>query len=150
LALEGYAANISLDSRPITFQSLGKEVADDAKYVLSSPLRIDTTNALVLGGVAAGIGGLMAIDGDIRDYFQRNRGETKNDVADGLEVAGSSYAFLAGHLGLIASGFWFRENEAGDKLYRVALISLEAQLFTEATAGFVKNVALILTRHSRI
>lgn len=91
--------------------------------------------------MAAGIGGLMAIDGDIRDYFQRNRGETKNDVADGLEVAGSPYVFFVGHLGLIASGFWFRENEAGDKLYRVALISLEAQLFTEATAGFVKVAA---------
>ena len=93
---------------------------------------------MVLGGVAAGIGGLIVADDDIRDFFQRNRGATKNDVADGLETAGSSYALLAGHLGLIAGGFWFRENEAGDKLFRVALVSLEAQVFTEATAGFIK------------
>lgn len=83
----------------------------------------------------------MAADGDIRDVFQRNRSATKDNIADGLEVAGSSYAFLAGHLGLIAGGFWFRENEAGDKLFRVASISLEAQLFTEATTGFVKLAA---------
>ncbi len=88
LAVEGYDENISSDSRPITIQSLGEEIADDATYVLTSPLRIDATDALVLGGVAAGIGGLMAADGDIRDFFQKNRGETKNDVANGLEVAG--------------------------------------------------------------
>ncbi len=83
----------------------------------------------------------MVADDEIQDVFQKNRGATKNDIANGLETAGSSYVFLAGHLGLIASAFWFRENEAGDKLFRVASISLEAQLFTEATTGFVKVVA---------
>ena len=121
-----------------TFRSLGSVVLDDAKYLLTSPLRIDAKSALVLGGVAAGIGGLMAADGDIRDFFQRNRGTTRDNIADGLDVAGSSYAFLGGHLGLMAGGFWFREHEAGDKLFRVTLVSFEAQVFTEATAGFVK------------
>lgn len=116
-------------------------VLDDAKYLLTSPLRIDVRSALVLGGVAAGLGGLMVADNDIRDVFQRNRGATKDNIADGLELAGSSYTFLAGHLGLIAGGFWFRENEAGDKLFRVATVSLEAQLFTEATTGFIKVAA---------
>ena len=83
----------------------------------------------------------MLADDEIQDAFQKNRGATKDDIADGLDTAGSSYVFLAGHLGLIASGFWFRENEAGDKLYRVSLISLEAQLFTEATTGLVKVAA---------
>ncbi len=114
---------------------------DDAKYLLTSPLRIEARDTLILGGIAAGIGGLMVADKDIRDVFQRNRSETKDDIADGLEVVGSSYVFLAGHLGLIASGFWFRENEAGHKLFRVASISLEAQLFTEATTGFIKVAA---------
>ncbi len=121
--------------------SLSSVVLDDAKYLLTAPLRIDATDALILGGVAAGIGGLMAVDGDIRKSFQNNQGKTKNDVAHGLETAGTSYVFLAGQLGLLASGFWFRENEAGDKLYRTALISLEAQIFTEATTGFVKIAA---------
>ncbi len=122
-------------------QALGRVVLDDAKYLLTAPLRIDATDALILGGVAAGIGGLMAVDGDIRKSFQNNQGKTKNDVAHGLETAGTSYVFLAGQLGLIASGYWFRENESGDKLYRTALISLEAQMFTEATTGFVKIAA---------
>ncbi len=122
-------------------RSLGAVVLDDAMHLLTSPLRIDATDALILSGVAAGIGGLMLIDDEIQDVFQRNRGATKNNIANGLDTAGSSYVFLAGHLGLIASGFWFRENEAGDKLFRVASISLEAQLFTEATTGLFKVAA---------
>ncbi len=128
----------SADSSSITFSSLSRTVLDDAKYVFTSPFRMDSTDALVLGGVAAGMGGLMAADGDIRDLFQKNRGTTRDDVAEGLDVAGSSYAFFAGHLGLMAGGFWYREQEAGDTLFRVASISLEAQVFTEATSGFLK------------
>lgn len=138
---EGYDETISTDTSPTMLGALGSVVLDDAKYLLTSPLRMDATDALVLGGVAAGIGGLMAADGDIRDVFQRNRGATRDDIADGLASAGSSHAFFAGHLGLIAGGFWFRESEAGDKLFRTALISFEAQVFTEATAGFVKVAA---------
>ena len=124
-----------------TNRSVDSVILDDATYLLTSPLRLDATSALVLGGVAAGIGGLMVADKDIRDVFQKNRSATKDDIADGLELAGSSYIFLAGHLGLMAGGFWFRENEAGDKLFRIASISLEAQMFSEATTGLVKVAA---------
>ncbi len=133
--------NNSLTSPLASSRSLGAVVLDDAKHLLSSPLRIDATDALILSSVVAGIGGLMLVDDEIQDVFQRNRGATKNNIANELDTAGSSYVFLAGHLGLIASGFWFRENEAGDKLFRVASISLEAQLFTEATTGLVKVAA---------
>lgn len=121
--------------------SLGDVVFEDAKYVLTSPLRITGRNALILGSAAAGIGGLMVVDKDIRMAFQRNRSRTKDTVADGLAIAGSSYVFLAGHLGLIASGFWFREHSDGDTLLRVASISLEGQLFAEAATGFIKVAA---------
>lgn len=133
--------NNSFTSPLANSRSLGTVVLDDAKHVLTSPLRIDATDALILSGVAAGIGGLMLVDDEIQDVFQRNRGATKNNIANALDTVGSSYVFLAGHLGLIASGFWFRENDAGDKLFRVASISLEAQLFAEATSGFVKVAA---------
>ncbi len=126
------------DSSSITVTTVSRAVLDDARYVFTSPFRMDTTDALVLGGVAAGVGGLMVLDGDIRDLFQENRGTTREDIAEGLDVAGSSYALFAGHLGLIAGGFWFREHEEGHKLFHVASISLEAQVFTEATAGFLK------------
>ena len=138
---EGDDETASTDSSLMTIRSLGGIVLDDAKYLLTSPLRIDAKSALILGSVAGGIGGLMAADGDIQDFFQRNRGAMRDDIADALESAGSPYAFFAGHLGLIAGGFWFRENAAGDKLFRVALVSLEAQMFTEASAGFVKVAA---------
>lgn len=130
-----------VDSSSVTVSSLSRAVLDDAKYVFTSPFRMDTTDAIVLGGVAAGMGGLMAVDGDIQDLFQKNRGATRDDVAEGLDVAGSSYAFFAGHLGLMAGGFWFREQEAGDKLFRISSISFEAQVFTEAISGFAKVAA---------
>ena len=138
LLLNGLGENETPLTQSRGINSLGRIVLDDAKYFLTAPLRIDATGALVLGSIGASIGGLMVVDGDIRKIFQRNRGKTENAIAKGLETVGSSYAFFAGHLGLIAGGFWFRENDFGDKLYRTALISLEAQLFTEATTGFVK------------
>ena len=137
----GLGEKTAATSQPTISNAIGRVVLDDAKYLLRAPLRIDATDALILGGVAAGIGGLMAVDGDIRKSFQNNQGKTKTDIAHGLETAGTSYVLLAGQLGLLASGYWFRENESGDKLYRTALISLEAQMFTEATTGFVKIAA---------
>ncbi len=121
--------------------TLGGKVVEDLEYILTSPLRIDTRSALILGSVGAGIGGFMLFDDEIRDAFQDNRRSTRDDIANALEIAGSSYTFFAGHLGLIAGGLWFRENKAGDKLLRAALVSLEAQVFTEATAGFIKIAA---------
>jgi hypothetical protein len=53
-----------------TVGSLGKQVIDDTTYLLTSPLRIDGKSALILGGVAAGIGGLMVADKTIQRAFQ--------------------------------------------------------------------------------
>lgn len=119
-------------------KSLGQEVAKDAGYLITSPLRIDMNSALVIGGVAAGIGGLMVWDEDIQDFFQRNRSDAGDDAAQTLRKLGKAESFLAGHLGLIAAGWWFREDRSGDKLLQTALVSLEAQLFTEAISGLTK------------
>ena len=117
---------------------MGKEVMDDAMYLATSPFRIDAKSALIIGGVAGGIGGLMLADSEIQEKIQRNRGNPGNSIADALEIAGSPEVIFAGQVGLLAAGFWFREDETGDTLLRTTLISLEAQLFTEATAGFLK------------
>lgn len=42
------------------------------------------------------------------------------------------------NLGLIGTGLWFRKHKAGDKLLRTALVSAEAQLFTEGITGLAK------------
>ncbi len=51
---------------------------------------------------------------------------------------GSGYAVLAGNLALIGTGWWYRETERGDHLLQTALVSLEAQLFTEILSGITK------------
>lgn len=119
-------------------ESLGREAISDGDYILTSPLRLDATSALVLGGVAAGIGGLMLVDDDIQNAFQKNRTNTNNDIADSLETIGFARNLLIGQAALIGAGWWFREHKEGDKLFRTALVSLEAQLVAEGLTGLTK------------
>lgn len=121
-----------------TVRSIGKQAIDDAEYILTSPLRIDGKSALILGGVAAGIGGLMVVDKSIQRAFQENRTNTNDDIADSLETIGFGRNVLMANIGLIGAGWLFRENEQGNRLMRTALVSLEAQLFTEGLTGLTK------------
>jgi len=125
-------------SFPVTLAALGEDVVEDAVYLLTSPWRIDQESALVLGGVAVGIGGLMVFDDDIADFIQRNRTDGTDDASQVLEDVGSAHVVLAGNLALIGTGWWFRETEGGDHLLRSALVSLEAQLFAETLSGMTK------------
>lgn len=118
--------------------SLAKTAIDDAAYILTSPLRIDGKSALIVGGVAAGIGGLMVVDKTIQRAFQENRTNTNDDIAESLETLGFGRNVLMANVGLIGAGWFFREHEEGNKLMRTALVSLEAQLFTEGLAGLTK------------
>lgn len=121
-----------------TVVSLGREFVKDAEYILTSPLRLDAKGGLVLGGVAAGIGGLALLDDEIQTLFQKNRDHSKDDIADSLETLGFGRNVLIGNFALISTGWLFREHEAGNKLMRTALVSLEAQLFAEGIAGMTK------------
>ncbi len=118
--------------------SLGKQAIDDVAYILTSPLRTDGKSALVLGGVAAGIGGLMAADKTIQRAFQKNRTNTNDDIADSLETIGFGRNVFIANAGLLGVGWLFRGYEEGHKLMRTALVSLEAQLSTEGLAGLAK------------
>ena len=121
-----------------TLSSLAKEAIDDAEYILTSPLRMDGKSALILGGVAASIGGLMAVDKTIQRAFQENRTNTNDDIADSLETIGFGKNILIANGGLIGAGWLFRGHEEGNKLMQTALVSLEAQLFTEGLTGLTK------------
>lgn len=118
--------------------TLGQEVFSDAKYLLTAPLRIDGKNALIAGGVAAAIGGLMAADKPIQRAFQENRSTTTNDIARSLETIGFARTVLGANVALIGAGWLFREHEAGNRLMRTALVSLESQLFVEGIVGLTK------------
>ncbi len=118
--------------------SIGKEVISDAAYLVTSPLRIDGKSALILGGVAAGIGGLMVVDKPLQRAFQENRTSAGDDIAIGLETAGFARTVLGANVALIGTGWLFREHKAGNRLMHTALVSLESQLFVEGIVGFTK------------
>ena len=121
-----------------TLQSVGQEVLNDIEYVITSPLRMDRKSALVAGGVGFTIGGLMVVDKSIQRAFQENRTDTNDEIADTLEEIGFGRNVLMANVGLIGAGWLFREHEAGNKLMRTALVSLESQLFTEPLVGLTK------------
>ena len=139
-ALEMRSLDEPTRSEPIldTVGSLGKEALDDAKYLLTSPLRIDGKSALIVGGVAAGIGGLMVADKTIQRAFQENRTEANDEIAKTFETIGFSRTVLGANVALIGAGWLLRQHEEGNKLMRTALVSLEAQMFTEGLAGLTK------------
>lgn len=118
--------------------TLGQDVVSDAKYLLTSPLRIDGKSALIAGSVVAAIGGLMAADRSIQQTFQGNRTTVTNDMARTLETIGFARTVLGANVALIGAGWLFREHEAGDRLMRTALVSLESQLFVEGIVGVTK------------
>jgi hypothetical protein len=68
----------------------------DVKEVFTAPIRWDTRDWLVLGGVAAGIGTVAAFDEDIQRAIQRNRNTTVKDIFDGVEPFGNEYAIGGG------------------------------------------------------
>lgn len=121
-----------------TVRSLGTQAVDDTAYILTSPLRIDRKSALIVGGVAAGIGGLMVADKTIQRAFQENRTDTTDEIAKTFETIGFSRTVLGANVALIGAGWLFRQHEEGNKLMRTALVSLEAQLLTEGIAGLTK------------
>ena len=64
----------------------------DVKEVFTAPVRWDTCDWLVLGGVAAGIGTVAVFDEDIKRAIQRHRNATVKDIFDGVEPFGNEYA----------------------------------------------------------
>lgn len=118
--------------------TLGQDFVSDAKYLLTSPLRIDGKSALIAGGVFVAIGGLMAADRSIQQAFQENRTTATNDIARSLETIGFARTVLGANVALIGAGWLFREHEEGNRLMHTALVSLESQLFVEGIVGVAK------------
>jgi membrane-associated phospholipid phosphatase len=119
-------------------RAAGEVVIGDAAYLFTSPLRIDGKIALIAGGVAAAIGGLMAADKTIQRAFQENRTSTGDDIAEKLNTTGDAGTVFGANIALIGAGWLFREREEGNKLMRTALVSLESQLFVEGITAVTK------------
>lgn len=133
----------NIDTNSPEYDAVGNEprpsqIVNDAKYLITFPMRIDRQDALLLGGVAVGVGGLMVLDEEIRDFVERNHNGTGDSIAEVLTDIGSVEAVFAGNFALLGAGWWFRTDKVGEKLFETAWLSLEAQVFTEVAAGLTK------------
>ena len=67
--IEGFEDSETGEFRNSGFLRLKEQVVRDTEYIVSAPMRIDRQSALVLGGTAAAISGLMFVDDDIQNFF---------------------------------------------------------------------------------
>jgi membrane-associated phospholipid phosphatase len=98
-------------------------------------------DALVLGGVVAGIGGLIAADHGIQHTVQKNTSATGRDVADVFNGIGSPAAILGLNVGLIAIGVTQWSYTGDSRLKNAALVSLESEIFTLASVFIIQEAA---------
>jgi len=127
------------DSKPPDkVEQLAKEAGRDAEYLFLSVLKPDRKTVVAAGGIVAATGLLVLFDDDIRDFFQENQTDELTDLSDCLGTIGSAKSVLLGNMALLGAGYWIRDDKAGDKLLRAALVSTEAQLFTEGLTVLLK------------
>ncbi len=125
---------------PESFSKGFKALWEDSIYLATWPTRMTSRDALVLGGVFAGIGGLIAADHGIQHFVQKNTSSTGRGVADVFNGIGSPAAILGLNAGLIALGVTTWSYTGDSRLKNAALVSLEAEVFTLASVFVIQEV----------
>ena len=115
-----------------------KTLGDDSLYLLTSPLRLTGEQALVAGGIGAGVGGLFLLDRDIRKAVQRGRDGAVDDAARILSHLGSAPTLFGLGAGAVVVGEGIRQYNGNVRLLDTALVAVEAQLIT---LGLTEGVA---------
>jgi hypothetical protein len=117
-----------------------KAVVDDAKALLTAPLRMDRGDALKVGGALAAVGGMFAADKPIRNLVSSNQSSTGKNVADGLNTLGSAGTLAGFNAGVIALGVAQESYGGSGKLKETGLVSLEAEGFAVAATALLKGL----------
>lgn len=115
---------------PRAWSDTAKRLGDDSLYLLTSPLRLTGEQAIVIGAVGAGVGGLFFLDWDIRKEIQRGRDDAVDDAARTLSQLGSAATLFGLNAGAIVVGEGIRQYNGSTRLLDTALLSAEAQLLT--------------------
>jgi len=108
-----------------TLKAAGSTVLDDVEFLVTSPSRMTVESGLITLGVVGVVGGVMVFDSNIQKSVQNNRTETGNNVFNSIDQMGN--IMLPLNAGLAVGGYFFRNNEEGNKLFQTSLVSLEAQ-----------------------
>ncbi len=126
---------------PESFTKGFKALWDDSIFLVTAPARMTLNDTLVVGGVLAGIGGLMAADHGVRYEVQKNTSSGGKDVADGFSAIGSPVGVLALNAGLIVIGVTSWSYTGDSRLKDAALVSLESEIFSLVSVFVVKEIA---------
>jgi membrane-associated phospholipid phosphatase len=115
-------------------------LVEDAKALVTAPLRMDGADALKAGGALALVGGMFAADKPIRTLVLSNQSSAGRNTADAFNTLGSAGTLFAFNAGVAVVG-WVGESYGGSsKLKETGLISFEAEGFAVAATLALKEI----------
>ena len=132
------------DRFPPAWETALKTLGDDTLYLLTSPLRMRGEDALVVGGVGAGIGGLLFLDRTIHDEIRHPREDAFRDAASAISLIGFAPVLLGANVTGVVVGEGIRQAGGSPRHVETALVATEAQLITLV---FSEGIAYATARH---
>jgi membrane-associated phospholipid phosphatase len=117
-----------------------RTMGEDAKALVTAPMRMDRQDWLITGGALAGIGLSFALDKPIDKMVGHNQHSGPHDVAQTFNTLGSAEVLLAVNAGMIGMGYWQESYGYSSGLKKTGLISLEAELFAVGASFALKEV----------
>jgi membrane-associated phospholipid phosphatase len=123
MALLVLAGNLHAEEKGSLIGKALGNLAEDYKYLATSPTRLDVRSTLITLGLI-GLGGVLyAEDEQIRDFFQNNQTSFQDNVAYGAEKLGYQYALVA--VALYGGSGYLLKNE---KMQETGLLAIESFL----------------------
>ncbi len=119
-----------------------KTVIEDAGALLTLPTRMEGRDWLMVGGAAAVVGGLIAVDKPIQDWVDRNNKNSQGrKIADGFSAVGGAPGMAGVNIGVIGLGIANQSLGGGSWIKEAGLIGLEAEAFAVAATAIIKEVS---------
>ncbi|MEA3560311.1 MAG: phosphatase PAP2 family protein [Candidatus Omnitrophota bacterium] len=126
------------DAKDLLFYRLGR----DARYIATSPARLDKSSLFSIALIGSAIGGLMVVDEDIRKYTRSHHNRATNDFfSDYIDPLGDG-RYGAAILGLFYLGGTFFDNA---RARETAIMGIESM----ACAGALSSLGKLLIGRQR-
>ena len=103
----------------------------DTKEVFTAPVRWDTRDWLLFGGIAAGIGTVAVFDQDIERQIRHARNDTVTNILDNVQPLGNEYA-----IGIVGTFYIYGEFFKDPRAKTTALDAISASAIA---SGIVTN-----------
>ncbi len=117
-----------------------KAVIEDARALVTAPLRMTGEDWFKVGAGAAVVGGFVAADHSIQDWVDRNnKSTTGKKVADGFNTFGNPVTMAGVNIGVIAIGLANQSYGGGSWIKEAGLVGLEAEGFAVVAAELLSN-----------